>query len=550
MSSVALEGGTSSNDKRIFWGSFIALIACAFGFVVRTLIIGDWAAEFGLSETQKGELLGVGFWPFAFSIFLFSLVIDKIGYGRAAFIGFVLHAISTIILVTANSYDALYWGTFLFALSNGTVEAYINPVVATMFHKEKAKWLNILHAGWPGGSVLAGIIAIAMTSAAWEYKVALTFIPTVIYGILLFGCKFPQSERVQAGISYREMLSDFGGLGAFLSVFLISIQIFDIAKPEGWTPIDNATYALIPGLIAGLAFGFSIKSLGQPIFFILCLLMIPLATTELGIDSWSAELLKPAMQDIGLEAGWVLVYTMGIMTVLRFFAGPIVHKITPLALLAGSAAVAAIGLVFLSKATAIGILAAATVYGLGKTFFWPTMLAVVAEKFPKGGALTLNSVGGVGMLGLGIGSLFLGQIQDESISTALIQKGEVYEQLLKEPESGVLGEYQALDTDKVAEATEAEQAVVEETQNTAKKDALMTAAIFPVIMFLSYVGLVLYYKSAGNSGPTSLLDNVNNDAATPAEEASTGETDNAGEVAAEEPPSDEGNTEAEEGGEE
>ncbi|MFL2866104.1 MAG: MFS transporter [Pirellulaceae bacterium] len=328
-----------------------------------------------------------------------------------------------------------------------------------------------------------------------EYKVALTFIPTVIYGILLFGCKFPQSERVQAGISYREMLSDFGGLGAFLSVFLISIQIFDIAKPEGWTPIDNATYALIPGLIAGLAFGFSIKSLGQPIFFILCLLMIPLATTELGIDSWSAELLKPAMQDIGLEAGWVLVYTMGIMTVLRFFAGPIVHKITPLALLAGSAAVAAIGLVFLSKATAIGILAAATVYGLGKTFFWPTMLAVVAEKFPKGGALTLNSVGGVGMLGLGIGSLFLGQIQDESISTALIQKGEVYEQLLKEPESGVLGEYQALDTDKVAEATEAEQAVVEETQNTAKKDALMTAAIFPVIMFLSYVGLVLYYKS-------------------------------------------------------
>ena len=550
MSSVALEGGTSSNDKRIFWGSFIALIACAFGFVVRTLIIGDWAAEFGLSETQKGELLGVGFWPFAFSIFLFSLVIDKIGYGRAAFIGFVLHAISTIILVTANSYDALYWGTFLFALSNGTVEAYINPVVATMFHKEKAKWLNILHAGWPGGSVLAGIIAIAMTSAAWEYKVALTFIPTVIYGILLFGCKFPQSERVQAGISYREMLSDFGGLGAFLSVFLISIQIFDIAKPEGWTPIDNATYALIPGLIAGLAFGFSIKSLGQPIFFILCLLMIPLATTELGIDSWSAELLKPAMQDIGLEAGWVLVYTMGIMTVLRFFAGPIVHKITPLALLAGSAAVAAIGLVFLSKATAIGILAAATVYGLGKTFFWPTMLAVVAEKFPKGGALTLNSVGGVGMLGLGIGSLFLGQIQDESISTALIQKGEVYEQLLKEPESGVLGEYQALDTDKVAEATEAEQAVVEETQNTAKKDALMTAAIFPVIMFLSYVGLVLYYKSAGDSGPTSLLDNVNNDAATPAEEASTGETDNAGEVAAEEPPSDEGNAEAEEGGEE
>ena len=53
MSSVALEGGSSSNDKRIFWGSFIALIACAFGFVVRTLIIGDWATEFGLRKRKK-----------------------------------------------------------------------------------------------------------------------------------------------------------------------------------------------------------------------------------------------------------------------------------------------------------------------------------------------------------------------------------------------------------------------------------------------------------------------------------------------------------------
>ena len=219
------------------------------------------------------------------------------------------------------------------------------------------------------------------------------------------------------------------------------------------------------------------------------------------------------MADIGLEAGWVLVYTMGIMTVLRFFAGPIVHKITPLALLAGSAAIAALGLVFLSKATAIGILAAATVYGVGKTFFWPTMLAVVAEKFPKGGAVALNSIGGVGMLGLGIGSLLvLGQIQDESISKALTAKGESYEQLLQEPQAGVLGEYQALDSEKVEAASEEDQAIVEETQATAKKDALMTAAVFPLIMLLAYIGLVMYYKSKGDTGPTSLLDDSEEDA--------------------------------------
>jgi MFS family permease len=280
---------------------------------------------------------------------------------------------------------------------------------------------------------------------------------------------------------------------------------------DGLTAVDNAKWALVPGLAGGISFGMLTKSLGHPVFFILCLLMIPLATTELGIDSWSVELMKPAMADIGLQAGWVLVYTMGIMTVLRFFAGSIVHRITPLALLAVSAAVAALGLVFLSKATAIGILAAATVYGLGKTFFWPTMLAVVSEKFPKGGALTLNSVGGMGMLGLGLGSLFLGQIQDQSISTALKKEGTEFEQFLSEPKSGILGGYQGLDTGKIESATTEQQKHVESIQDTAKRDALMTAAIFPVIMLIAYIGLVFYYKSVGESGVTSLLESKDED---------------------------------------
>ena len=42
--------------------------------------------------------------------------------------------------------------------------------------------------------------------------------------------------------------------------------------------------------------------------------------------------------------------------------------------------------------TTIGFcILAATVYGFGKTFLWPTMLGVVSERFPKGGALTLGA---------------------------------------------------------------------------------------------------------------------------------------------------------------
>ena len=86
--------------------------------------------------------------------------------------------------------------------------------------------------------------------------------------------------------------------------------------------------------------------------------------------------MKPEMGNLGLQAGWVLVYTSVIMMVLRFFAGPIVHRISPLGLLAVSAGLAPVGLLFLSRSAGLTILIAATIYGFGKTFFWPTMLGV------------------------------------------------------------------------------------------------------------------------------------------------------------------------------
>ena len=123
------------------------------------------------------------------------------------------------------------------------------------------------------------------------------------------------------------------------------------------------------------------------------------------------------MTDLGVNAGWVLVYAMAIVLVLRLFAGPLVHKFSPLGLLAISALVAVAGLLLLSKAAgAVAIVVAATVYSFGKAFFWPTSLGVVAEQSPRGGAITLNVVAGIGMLGAGvIGGPLIGQVLDRQM---------------------------------------------------------------------------------------------------------------------------------------
>jgi len=520
------QGDAPQTDGRkfLFWACFIALIATAFGFIMRNMLMGEWAVEFGLSPTQQGEIFGAGLWPFAISIVLFSLVIDKIGYGKAMVFAFFAHITYAIVTICAPmvlagegasadeveagqraGYWLLYFGNVIFALGNGTIEAVINPVVATIFPKAKTKWLSILHGGWPGGLVLAGLMVIAMDPSGfignmaggaveWEWKVALIFIPALIYGVMMLFCKFPVSERVAAGVSYRDMLREFGVLGTLIVAGLICRElgrVFDLH----WGVQVAAVAVMV------IAFGvYTGWALGRPMFIFLLLIMIPLATTELGTDSWITELMRPVMTANGWHAGWVLVYTSLIMMLLRMYAsGFLVHLLTPLGLLATCAVIAIIGLLSLSVVeTGFMIFIAATIYGVGKTFFWPGMLGIVAEQFPKGGALTLNATGGMGMLSVGVlGAVFLGSVQDYSIDHTLQEQNPaLHEQVVVEQE-GIFGAYNAVQPDKVAQLPEAEQQLVETATNDAKKGALATVAILPAIMLVCYIILIVYFKSKG-----------------------------------------------------
>ena len=133
---------TDQQNKMLFWACFAALIATSFGFIIRALLIDTWGAQFNLTEVQKGEIFGAGLWPFAISIILFSLIIDRIGYGTAMAFAFICHIASVVLTVTATGYTQLYWAMFICALANGTVEAVSNPVVATLFPTAKVRWLG------------------------------------------------------------------------------------------------------------------------------------------------------------------------------------------------------------------------------------------------------------------------------------------------------------------------------------------------------------------------------------------------------------------------
>ena len=485
------------SKKNLFRACFIALMATSFGFMLRAMLITEWGEEFNLTKTQMGEIMGVGLWPFAVSIVLFSLIIDKIGYGRAIAIAFICHISSIVITLLANGYWMLYIGTFIFALGNGTIEATINPAVATMFPKEKTKWINKLHAGWPGGMVVGGILAISLgESVKWQYKMAIILIPMLVYGILMLKKKFPVQERVAAGVSYLDMLKELGIIGALI---IISLIVFEVGK------FFSLSLAVEIGLIVllTLTFGYYVRVPGQPVFIILLLIMFPLATTELGTDSWIVDLMASEMKSLHLQPGWILVYTALIMTVARYFAGPVIEKLKPSGLLILSSAVAAAGLFFLSVSTGIIIFIAATIYGFAKSYLWPTMIGIVGERFPRGGALTLNVTTGVGMMAVGIvGAVFLGFAQDKEIDNSLAEYDRMNHTSLQEEyitveKNSIFGTYQSLDVAKFETAPEQEREIIETSMVKAKKGALKLVAVLPVIMLVAFILLFLYFKKRG-----------------------------------------------------
>ena len=512
----------NKHDKILFWGCFIALITTAYAFISRMILCGGaFAADFGLDKVSVGELQGAGIWPFGVSIILFSLFIDRIGYKVAMVFSFVSYIAYTVLAVMAyqtihgvtdpaalaaaqkHGYQLLYWGSIILGLGNGTVEAYINPVVATMFNKDKVKWLNMLHAGWPAGLVMGGLCTIALAdNKDWRLTLGLILIPAVIFFVMLIGLQFPKSEREQAGVGYVEMLKELGAFGALVGFGLVFAQLGQVF---GWS--QTMSWILTGAVV--LAFVALTKSFGRGILAFLIIIMMPLATTEIGTDGWISSLMEAPMQAAGHNPAWVLVYTSAIMMALRFCAGPIVHKLSPLGLLATCATLAVIGLTALSKTNGSGmgvIFAAATLYAVGKTFFWPTMLGLTSEQCPKGGALTLNAMGGIGMLAVGIlGFPFIGGLQESTATQKLSVSNAALYQSVTVEKSYLLGPYRAIDPVKSAAVTDEKSLAEIKAATTAGQfSALGKMAVFPAFMLVCYLALIAYFKTKGGYKPVQL----------------------------------------------
>ena len=519
---------SAHNAKRLLLAGFLAILATGIGFGVRGGILANWAADFGFTGAQLGDIGGAGFTGFCFGIIVGGVVVDKIGYGKLVSVAFILHLLSAFVTFAAHkgqpqstAYTLLYVGTFIFALANGTLEAVANPLVATLFPNNRTHYLNILHAAWPGGLVLGGLIGWTLGGEGgvnWKIQLGLFLIPTVLYGLAFMGQTFPKSEAAAKGLKIGDMMKEVGLLGALVACGIIGLffkaQLGGVlalftgseffASPT-WTFISFGV-ALVLWLIVGGKTGFAI---GSFLLFILFITHALVGAVELGTDSWvqniTGNILTPA------QGKQLFVFTSFLMFALRFSTHFLESKlkISPIGLLMICAVLAVIGLNLVSGiATFPGALLALGVYALGKTFFWPTMLAVVGDRFPRTGAIAMSIMGGIGMMSAGLlGGPGLGYAKDRFTVEHLQQtNASLYEAnkaekassfLFLKPVTGLDGtKLSAAQTAKAEEKT-AEQKELADASIVGDRKTLKADSFIPATMAVIFLLLAIYFKVIG-----------------------------------------------------
>jgi MFS family permease len=429
------------NPRRLFVASCLALITSAFSFQMRADSGDDFRNAFNLSQELVGSVMGGHFFGMAVAMLIFSFLCDSLGMGRVLFLAWVSHAIGITgtvfagevaaqgfapgiasslgnasqwmtdkwnwsLLPSAGADNVGFWvlwvAAFFTGCANGLVEISINPLAATMYPDNKTHKLNVLHAWWPGGLIIAGLIAqfvvnplygrpaeffgytfvparagawladLVGRAQIWQFKFGLVAVPWLLYGLLAVGQRFPATERVQANVS---------GTTAFLQIL-------------------------------------------RPLFLVWLFCMLLTASTELGTNSFMESILKRTTKSpdypLGISGTVIFVYTSFLMFILRFFAGPLAHKFSPVGMLFVCSILTTAGLYALSVANVpVMAFAAATVFGLGIAYYWPTMLGVTAERFPKGGALVLGLMGCVGNLAISQATAQIGRVYDSGSVAAL-----------------------------------------------------------------------------------------------------------------------------------
>ncbi|WP_375749065.1 sugar MFS transporter [Vibrio sp. HN007] len=426
------------NKKLLFRIGNLSIFMIGLGFAVRANIAPDLQADIYdkidimSSASMVGEALGATFTGFALTLLFGSMLVDWMGMKRMLLLSAFGYIASTAGLlaaammpVTDMSVVIVWCSLLLTGLGWGAVEAASNPMIAALFPEEKAHRLNVLHSWWPAGIVVGGLAGVLFSAIGlpWQLNLILLFLPALLMVKWSLGIEFPVTERVANGVSYKDMV---------------------------------------------------LELVRRPLFWVFWACMFLTAASELAPGQW----VNVALSNIvGMKGILLLVYVSGLMFVLRNFAGVVFKHISSVGLMAVSCVFAAAGLYALSIADSpLPAFLAATIWGIGVCYMWPTMQGIITERFPNGGALALGLLGFAGGL---------------SIQFVLPQMGAIFDEARAEAAGGA---------DKLASLSPE---MMEEVTRIASVESFQAISVVPLVILPIFTIIWIFDKIKKNKAESS-----------------------------------------------
>lgn len=368
---------------RLFAGICLALIPTGAAFALISNVLGQLKEEFILTNYQAGLIGGAALWGMAISLLVLGPMLEAYGMKKGAILAFVGHILGLTLLISAvtlrDDPGAAFWllmsGAILLACGNGMIEVVGNPLTAALYPENKTTKLNLFHAFFPMAILIAGIVGYALNQIPhvaggsfyhWTFQLGIVYVPMIVYGVLLLPQTYPPTENTAAGIPVREMFR---------------------------------------------------YTLTNPLMYALLLMMAVAISLELGSGRWIPEIFAR----LGVPGILLLSWIAFIMMVLRLFASHFVERLSPPGMLCGAAFFTGAGLMLFSVAQGtLSAFFAATFFGVGVAFFFPTIVGIVAERLPRTGSLGIVLTCGVGLAAAGaVGVPGIGLIGDRQLAQYL-----------------------------------------------------------------------------------------------------------------------------------
>lgn len=320
--------------------------------------------DFGLSEGRLGALLALNSLGYLVACTFTSALAGRIGIKLTGILAFASMAISGVLIYLASNYAYLSASYFLLYIGNGMLEIGLAIMAARIFVKNTGTMMNLAHFFYGLSSTVAPLIAASMMG--WH----------------VFG-----GELGWRGM-YLIMLS--------LSLLPIIPSVFGKFPGDNHAKEEHISYRLL---------------VRDPVAWLIVAILSTGVISEMAVGSWLVNFLEKAYGwSTGNASGMLSLFFVCFMLA-RLVLGPVTDRIGyTLSVLIFSAfsGLCTLAAIFAGEPGAFLF----AVAGVGIAPIYPTVMAMIAKRFPKGTDTAITFT--VTLMGIAsvIGNLCIGYIID------------------------------------------------------------------------------------------------------------------------------------------